>query len=53
MEQYKVVGGRQTYRVNDRYYQWDELHGEIEVYNKRGKHIAALHDVTGRKSRML
>lgn len=42
MEKYKVIGGRQTYRSNDKYYQWDELHGEIEVYNKRGRHLGAL-----------
>jgi Cytotoxic len=27
--------------------QWDELHGEIEAYNKRGKHLGALDAVTG------
>lgn len=25
---------------NDRLYTWDSLHGEIEVFNKRGRHIA-------------
>lgn len=25
-----------------RYYTWDSLHGEIEVFNKRGQHIAVL-----------
>jgi len=30
-----------------RLYEWDDLHGEIEGYNKRGKHIGVLHAVTG------
>ena len=38
MEKYKVIDGRQTYRTQDRYFQWDEFHGEIEVYDKRGRH---------------
>lgn len=25
---------------NEHYYTWDPLHGEIEVFNKRGHHIA-------------
>ena len=41
-EKYKVIGGRQTYRANGKYYQWDELHGEIEVYDKRGRHLGVL-----------
>ena len=28
-------------------FEWDELHGEIEVYNKRGRHLGALDAVTG------
>jgi len=31
-----------------RYFTWDSLHGEIEVFNKRGKHLGVLHEVTGR-----
>ena len=26
----------------DRIYTWDSLHGEIEVFDKRGKHIGVL-----------
>lgn len=44
---YKVIDGRQTYKTRDRYYQWDELHGEIEVYNKRGYHLGALDAQSG------
>lgn len=42
MEKYRVIRGRQVYKGNDKYYSWDELHGEIEVFNKRGKHIMVL-----------
>lgn len=31
----------------DRYYEWDALHGHIEVYNKRGNHLGVLDAVTG------
>lgn len=30
-----------------RLYTWDAFHGEIEVFNKRGRHIAVLDAVTG------
>ena len=33
-EFYKVIDGRKVYRGNGRLYSWDELHGEIEVFNK-------------------
>lgn len=41
--------GQQLWRSQDqeRYYTWDSLHGEIEVFNKRGKHLGALDAVTG------
>lgn len=50
-EFYKVIGGRKTYRGDDLFYQWDELHGEIEVYNKRGRHLYVLHAITGEKKK--
>ena len=31
----------------DRYYEWDALHGHIEVYNKRGRHLGVLDAKTG------
>ena len=34
-------------KPKDRYYSWDEFHGEIEVFNKRGYHLGALDAVTG------
>jgi hypothetical protein len=30
-----------------RLYPWDSLHGEVEVFNSRGKHLGALDPVTG------
>jgi len=30
-----------------RFYTWDALHGEIEVFNKRGKHLGVLDAVSG------
>lgn len=31
LQKFRVIGDRQIYRANDKYYSWDELHGEIEV----------------------
>lgn len=41
--------GQQLWRSPDgeRYFTWDRLHGEIEVYNKRGRHLGAV-DTAGR-----
>ena len=43
------VHGSQRWRSTDgeRLYTWDGLHGEIEVFNKRGRHLGALHPRTG------
>ena len=36
----KVARGKAIYEdKNGRLYQWDSLHGEWEVYNKRGRHL--------------
>lgn len=48
MEKWKVIDGRQTYKANNKLYQWDELHGEIEVYNIRGRHIGVLDAKSGK-----
>lgn len=42
LQKYKVIGDTQIYRANDKFYSWDGLHGEIEVFNKRGYHIMVL-----------
>lgn len=33
--------------AGDRLYTWDGLHGEVEVFNKRGRHLGALDPQTG------
>ena len=45
-----AFSGQKRWRSPDRkrLYTWDSLHGEIEVFNKRGKHLGALDAVTGR-----
>jgi len=46
-----AIGGRRrwTNAAGDRIFEWDSLHGELEVYNKRGKHLGALDPETGAK----
>ena len=50
--------GRCRYRDREgKFYEWDALHGEIEVYNKKGEHMAVKNSkgetikkgITGRK----
>jgi extradiol dioxygenase family protein len=48
----EVVGieaGRKVYKDvdYDLYYMWDSLHGEVEVFDKRGRHIGAACPQTG------
>ena len=45
-----AFGGKKRWRSADgrRLYEWDDLHGEIEGYNKRGEHIGVFHAITGR-----
>lgn len=31
----------------DRWYEWDRLHGHVEVYDKRGNHLGAADPMTG------
>jgi predicted nucleotidyltransferase len=44
-----IEEGQQRWRSDDgkRLYTWDSLHGEVEVFNRRGRHLGALHPVTG------
>ena len=48
-ERIGAPGGRLRWRSFDgeRLYEWDSLHGEIEVYTKRGRHLGALDPVNG------
>lgn len=52
VDQFKVAfveGDRKYYfdPVEQRYYSWDSLHGEFEVFNKRGFHLGSVCPVTG------
>ena len=47
LEFFKVIDGRKVYRRGRLLYSWDELHGEIEVFDRRGYHMGALDAVTG------
>ncbi len=49
MEHFGIRGGERVWRSPDhqRYYTWDALHREIEVFSKRGKHLGALDALTG------
>ena len=42
--------GRPRWRnaTRDRLYEWDSLHGELEVYNNRGRHLGAVDPETGK-----
>lgn len=42
--------GQRLWRSADgeRYYTWDSLHGEVEVFNRRGRHLGAADARTGR-----
>lgn len=48
-EYWKVIDGKKTWRSVDRkrIYQWDSLHGEIEVYNGRGYHLGSADALSG------
>jgi Cytotoxic len=43
------VSGQRRWRSKDgtRLYTWDSLHGEIEVFNRRGKHLGVVDPVRG------
>jgi len=38
---------RWTSHRGKRLYTWDNLHGEVEVFNARGRHIGVKHATTG------
>lgn len=45
----RIEGGRKVFKdlQTDRYYTWDSLHGELEVFNKSGKHLGVICPITG------
>lgn len=44
-----AFSGERRWRSSDgkRIFTWDGLHGEIEVFNKRGRHLGAIHPIHG------
>jgi hypothetical protein len=46
---WRTVGGQKVWRNDNgsRFYTWDALHGEIEVFTVRGHHLGALDAVSG------
>jgi hypothetical protein len=49
MEDLGAINGEKRWRSTDgkRLYTWDAFHGEIEVFNARGKHLGAIDPLTG------
>lgn len=44
-----IESGRKVYKDDSEnvYYTWDSLHGELEVFNKNGRHLGAACPQTG------
>ncbi len=44
-----IEGGRKIYKDQQEnvYYTWDSLHGELEIFNKNGRHLGVADPVTG------
>jgi len=44
-----IEGGRKVYKDESEkvFYTWDSLHGELEVFNKYGRHLGAACPTTG------
>ncbi len=49
-EVFGVRGGKKIWRLSETgsFYTWDSLHGEIEAFNRRGKHLGSLDATTGK-----
>jgi hypothetical protein len=52
LDDFKYLGafsGEKRWASQDgsRFYTWDKLHGEIEVFNKRGHHLGAIDPIHG------
>lgn len=46
-EYFGIRASRKVWRSGDRYFTWDSRHAEVEVFNKRGRHLGALDAATG------
>lgn len=46
---HRFLNGNKLWLSDDRryYYSWDSLHGEIEWYDSKGRHLGVLDAVTG------
>lgn len=46
----EVIGDKKvwTNKERTRFFTWDSLHGEIEVFDKQGKHLGVLDALTGK-----
>ncbi|MFN0094297.1 MAG: colicin E3/pyocin S6 family cytotoxin [Dehalococcoidia bacterium] len=57
LDVFGVRDGRRVWRSgtcrNTRYYPWDSLHGEVEVFNSRGRHLGAVDAITGKQTKDL
>lgn len=44
-----IDAGRKVYRdaTEAIYYTWDSLHGEVEVFDKNGRHLGVANPITG------
>ncbi len=44
-----IEGGRKVFKdpQTERYYTWDSLHGEVEIFSKKGKHLGVISPITG------
>lgn len=44
-----IDAGRKVYKdaTDQVYYTWDSLHGEVEIFNKSGRHLGVADAVTG------
>jgi hypothetical protein len=49
MESCGAPGGHKRWRnaKHDRLFTWDNVHGHIEVFDRRGHHVGVVHAVTG------
>lgn len=49
MQDLGFIHGNRLWRspCGRRYYTWDSMHGEIEVFNQRGRHLGAADALSG------